>query len=71
MEMKNHLKFAILTLVLALGASTVAFAGPPPPPPHGPTPPRKPAPEVDPSLAIAGISLLAGTLVVVRSRFRK
>ena len=29
------------------------------------------APEVDPSLAIGGISFLAGSLVVLRSRLRK
>jgi hypothetical protein len=29
------------------------------------------APEVDPSLAVAGISFLAGSLVVLRSRLRK
>ena len=29
------------------------------------------APEVDPSLAIAGVSFLAGSLVVLRSRLRK
>jgi hypothetical protein len=80
MDLRNHLRFAVLTLVVALVASTAAFAGhggppppPPPPPQHGPPPPQpgKPAPEVDPSLALAGISFLAGTLAVVRSRFRK
>jgi hypothetical protein len=29
------------------------------------------APEVDPSLAVGGISFLAGSLVVLRSRLRK
>jgi len=29
------------------------------------------APEVDPSLAVAGISFLTGSLVVLRSRLRK
>ena len=48
--------------------------GPPPPPPndHHPTPPAPAtAPEVDPSLAIVGISFLAGTLTVLRVRRRK
>jgi hypothetical protein len=80
MDLRKHLKFAVLTLVVALGVSTAALAKADPPPGQGPTPrtttqlpPLKsqPAPEVDPNLAVAGISLLAGTLVVVRSRFRK
>jgi hypothetical protein len=80
MHLRRHLKFSVLTLVVALGPGTAALAKADPPPGQGPVPLQKtqlpplksePAPEVDPSLAIAGISLLAGTLVVVRSRFRK
>ncbi|MGA2848940.1 MAG: hypothetical protein ABSE46_08095 [Terracidiphilus sp.] len=74
------MKFAVWTFVFAFGVSTAAVAKAAPPPGTGPIPLQKtqlppmksePAPEVDPSFAIAGISLLAGTLVVVRSRFRK
>lgn len=69
----NHLlKYSLMGLVLTLAASTSAHA-------HGwgwvpprwePLPAPKPhvAPEVDPSLAISGIALLAGTLAVARSK---
>jgi hypothetical protein len=69
MDLRNHLKFAILTFVIAFGASIAAHAGQCGSERAACIP--APAPEVDASLAIAGISLLAGTLVVVRSRFRK
>jgi hypothetical protein len=94
--MRNFLKYAIPTMVLALGISAAASAqpappspgghpppgagGPPPPSPGGPPPPDPggppphapaTAPEVDPSLAIVGISFLAGTLTVLRVRRRK
>ncbi len=72
--MKNSLKYALLGLALSLSVSTNAHASgwgwgppklpPPPPPPHGPVT----APEVDPSLAVSGFALLAGTLTVVRAR---
>jgi hypothetical protein len=66
--MKNFVKFALLTLVLAFGASTAANAAPCATTNFNCKPS---APEVDPSLAAAGISLLAGTLTVVRARSRK
>lgn len=72
--MKMLLRYSFLALGLALGASTAAHADPswwqPSP---GPTPNPSPseAPEVDPSLAISGFSLVAGALVVMRSRARK
>jgi LPXTG-motif cell wall-anchored protein len=78
--MRDFLKYAIPTMVLALGISAAASAQPPtpgghPPPPPGGHPPPPPAPatapEVDPSLAIVGISFLAGTLTVLRVRRRK
>jgi hypothetical protein len=72
--MKNLLKYSLLGLALTLSISTNAHAGgwhwgPPKPPPPPPPPPPKcnTAPEVDPSLAISGFALLAGTLTVVRS----
>ncbi|MGA2848942.1 MAG: hypothetical protein ABSE46_08105 [Terracidiphilus sp.] len=68
--MRNLIKYAFLTAVVAGGASTAAYAGECGTDRAALCTPQ-PAPEVDPSLAIAGISLLAGTLVVVRSRFRK
>jgi hypothetical protein len=76
--MKNLLKYALLGLALTLSISTNAHAdrwhwGPPKPPPPPPPPPTKcnTAPEVDPSLAIGGIVLLAGSLIVVRTKHTK
>jgi hypothetical protein len=64
---KNLLKHTLMVLVLALGTCTAANGlvfkkcgtgkGPP-----------CPTPEVDPSLAISGLTLLAGTLAVLRVR---
>jgi hypothetical protein len=62
--MKNLLQCAFLTLALLVAASTVATA-------QASGPLRQSAPEVDPSLAVVGISLLAGTLTVARARRRK
>jgi hypothetical protein len=68
--MKELLKYAIFTLVIAFGVS--AAAKPSPPPPQHPMRPEKHvAPEVDASLAIVGLSLLAGTVTVLRARSRK
>jgi hypothetical protein len=67
------------TLILTFGM-TAAFAGPPPPPPSwkpppppswGPPPPVHKAPEIDPSSALAGLTLLAGGLAVLRGRRSK
>jgi hypothetical protein len=57
--MKNFLKFAFVTLGFALGTCTAAYAAP------------HPAPEVDPSLVISGLTLLAGSLAVLRVRRSK
>jgi hypothetical protein len=64
-----------LVLGLALSLGTPAFAldrdvNVPPPDLHG-SRGGGAAPEVDPSLAVGGISFLAGSLVVLRSRLRK
>jgi LPXTG-motif cell wall-anchored protein len=64
-NMSNILKFALLTLVLVVGGNTAAHANP------AATSRPKTAPEVDPSLAVVGVSLLAGTLTVLRARKRK
>jgi len=69
--MRSFLKVAILTLVLAFGASVAAHAVPCASVEPNCKPIPKPAPEVDPSLAVAGISFLAGTLTVLRARRRK
>lgn len=70
MNMKWKSSALVLGAVLLLSASAFAHDDhlryPPKP---KPPPPR--APEVDPSLAIAGISFLTGSLVVLRSRLRK
>jgi hypothetical protein len=68
--MNKMWKSSTLVLGLVLLLSTPAFArhkDPPPPPPGS----SGAAPEVDPGLAIAGISFLSGSLVVLRSRLRK
>jgi hypothetical protein len=71
---------AAATLVLTFGMATAAQAswGPPPPPPPpswwGPPPPPPAvhrAPEIDPSSALAGLTLLAGGLAVLRGRTGK
>lgn len=67
--MRNLIKYALLTVVVAFGASIAANAVPC----ASVNPNCKPsaAPELDISLAAAGISLLGGTLAVVRARRRK
>lgn len=64
-------KYSFLVLALTLGVSTVAHADPR----HDHDKDRKPkaheAPEVDPTLATGGFSLLAGTLTVLRAQRRK
>lgn len=71
------------TLVLTLGMATAAQASwAPPPPPKPPPPPSwwapppppshvHRAPEIDPSSALAGLTLLAGGLAVLRGRTGK
>ena len=72
-NMSNILKFALLTLVLTVGGNTAANANPTSAPCASTNPGCKPktAPEVDPTLATVGVSLLAGTLTVLRARKRK
>jgi hypothetical protein len=74
----KYLKLSLLAFALVLSSSprAHAFGGhnhnpPPPPPPPPPRSPSKVAPEVDPSLAFGGLTLLGGTLTVLRSRRRK
>jgi hypothetical protein len=59
---KNYLKYALVVLGLALGtcasAHGMVFGGP-----H--------TPEIDPGLAISAITLLAGSLAVMRARRQK
>jgi hypothetical protein len=75
LTLKNTLKYSMLALLVVFGTSTLAFARdnrqppPPPPPPTHCDPPS--APEVDPSLAISGLTLLAGTLTLARVARRK
>jgi hypothetical protein len=56
---KNFLKYALVVLGLALGTCASAYGAPP----H--------SPEVDPGLAISAITLLAGSLAVMRIRRQK
>jgi LPXTG-motif cell wall-anchored protein len=60
---KNLLKYSLLMLGLALGTCSIAFGMAFRPNPH--------VPEVDPSLAIGGLALLAGTIAVLRVRRKK
>lgn len=72
--MKTFLQYSVLVLALAMGTSTRAHAreheGHEPPQTKNP-PCDNVAPEVDPSMAITGFSMLGGTLMVLRSRLRK
>jgi hypothetical protein len=68
--MKNSLKLLMLAfaLVLLVGPTAHASEG------RGKLPAQAPsnvAPEVDPSLALCGLTFLGGTLTVLRSRRRK
>ena len=70
--MKDTLKYAALTLLVVLGSSVAAIANPdkkwdPPIPPRH----DRVAPEISPSLAVAGLCLLAGALTVISSRMRE
>jgi hypothetical protein len=64
--MKSKWKFSALVLGMVLILSAPAFALK-----HHDKKDDGSAPEVDPSLAVAGISFLAGSLVVLRSRLHK
>jgi len=69
--MKDLLKYALVTSVLALGATAVASATPSPCATVNPNcRPTFSAPEIEPGLAIVGLSLLAGTIAVMRARRR-
>lgn len=82
MTMKRFLNVAILAVALSGAAGTASafvFGGPPGGPPGGPGgPPNEPpaprppaamgAPEIDPSSALAGLTLLSGGLAVMRGR---
>jgi len=75
--MKNLLKYSLLALAITLTASISAHAdgwsdwGWGQPKHHHHDKPANLAPEVDPSLALSGLTLLGGTLTVLRSRRRK
>jgi hypothetical protein len=59
-------------LLMAVAGSVLAGGPPPhfgPPPPSWPWPFR--APEIDPASAFAGLTMLAGTLAVIRGRRAK
>jgi hypothetical protein len=67
--MRMKWKSSVLVLGMMLVLSTSAFAHRKDPAPPGGV--NGAAPEVDPSLAIAGLTFLSGSLVVLRSRLRK
>ncbi len=73
----NFMKYSVLALALSLSVSAKAHAHgddrhhpPPPPPPPSKCGGDRVAPEVDPSLAMGGLTLLGGTLTVLRARRR-
>jgi hypothetical protein len=74
--MKKVLKCSFLGLALAVAATGAAHAqnggggGTSGPPGGGPIAPHQ-APEVDPALAIGGLSLVGGTIAVLRAKRRK
>jgi len=67
----------IALVILAFGAAAAANAGVtppttlPPPPSWWPYPKPVRAPEIDPALALGGLTLLAGGIAVVRGRRTK
>jgi LPXTG-motif cell wall-anchored protein len=71
--MTNKLKYSALMLALAAGTSTIALANPFESEhrraPHQPAPQR--APEIDSSMMLSGLTLLGGTLTVLRARRKK
>jgi hypothetical protein len=58
---KYLLKYALLSLGLAVGTCTSAYA----------FAFRHPAPEVDPSIAVSGLVLIAGSIAVMRVRHKR
>ncbi|MGA2887266.1 MAG: hypothetical protein ABSE51_04390 [Terracidiphilus sp.] len=60
---KSFIKNALVVLGLALGTCTAAHALVFNPHPH--------SPEIDPGLAVSSLTLLAGTLAVLRVRRKK
>jgi hypothetical protein len=68
--MGNLGKYVLLTTVILFGAIAKANATPEPSYCSAALPCRT-APEVDPSMAVVGISLLAGSIAILRVRSRK
>ena len=77
--MTNILKHSMLALALATTVTTAAHAydgdrnHPKPQPRYEPSSPHHPAqaPEVDMNLAFGGLTMLAGTLTVLRSKRKR
>ncbi len=67
------LKYSILALALVAGTSTLAHANGlnASPAKSHPHPIGSTAPEVDPGMAISGLTLLGGALTVLRMKRRK
>ena len=53
------MKAVLGAIVILMGAAVVALAGGPPPPP--------PTPEIDGATAVGALTLLGGSLVVIRA----
>jgi LPXTG-motif cell wall-anchored protein len=73
--MIKTMKLSLLALALVLGSSVFAHANPRggsfTPPKSQRNPNCNTAPEVDPGMAISGITLLGGALTVLRMKRRK
>jgi hypothetical protein len=67
--MGNIGKYLLLWMVIVAGAAVKANATPEPSYCSAAVPCRT-APEVDPSMAVVGISLLAGSIAILRARSR-
>jgi hypothetical protein len=67
----KFLKFSILAVCLAAGSSTIASASDNNEERHAIRHPDNTAPEIDPGVAFGSLSMLGGTLVVLRSRRRR
>ena len=67
----KFLKISILAICLAAGSSTIASASDNNEERHAIRHPENTAPEIDPGMAVGSLSMIGGTLAVLRSRRRK
>jgi hypothetical protein len=63
---KHRIVFRIVLLAIVLGTGTAAYARP-----HGGGGGSTGKPEIDPSLAVTSLTMLAGTIATLRVRRKK